>query len=281
MLLEDPAAPTSLPTDLSPSQPSQLLAHSTFLLLALCSSAELLLLLEDPTALDAKVEEAVSVLKQHDAIPGACGGWVPSCVWAVRWRLRRCVCGQHKVNIIVYLGPPPTHPPPPFPPCSWRPRPREGCGPGLSSSPRQAPQPRRQPRWTGSRRSCGGLKYGGARAAARAPRQKTATAISQIKKHRATLTTWALPLATPLPSRPVCTAHFGWSTGIGDGWSRGGGSAPRLLCRGPLAPRRRHRCNPLAAINSVCCALVHGSWRMCFHAPEPEKQRRKTRARAR
>lgn len=32
-------------------------------------NSELLLLLEDSTALDAKVEEAVSVLKQHQAIP--------------------------------------------------------------------------------------------------------------------------------------------------------------------------------------------------------------------
>lgn len=33
--------------------------------------AELLLLLEDASALEAKVDEAVSVLKQHNAIPGA------------------------------------------------------------------------------------------------------------------------------------------------------------------------------------------------------------------
>lgn len=31
--------------------------------------SELLLLLEDPAALDAKVDEAVQVLKQHNAIP--------------------------------------------------------------------------------------------------------------------------------------------------------------------------------------------------------------------
>jgi polyadenylate-binding protein len=32
-------------------------------------NSELLLLLEDPAALDAKVDEAVQVLKQHNAIP--------------------------------------------------------------------------------------------------------------------------------------------------------------------------------------------------------------------
>lgn len=36
-------------------------------------NAELLLLLESPDALDAKVEEAIAVLKQHGALPGADG----------------------------------------------------------------------------------------------------------------------------------------------------------------------------------------------------------------
>ena len=37
-------------------------------------NAELLLLLESPDALDAKVEEAIAVLKQHGALPGGDGG---------------------------------------------------------------------------------------------------------------------------------------------------------------------------------------------------------------
>ena len=36
-------------------------------------NAELLLLLESPDALDAKVEEAIAVLKQHGALPGGDG----------------------------------------------------------------------------------------------------------------------------------------------------------------------------------------------------------------